>query len=110
MSVWDTYSGSVSLPPGTPNIEIRMGVTGLHRVVVDGATAHGAPTYRECHRWVQNEYRLTSTMMLPVYADYEASLPDALEMRGLYLGQSAEAPEGGSEQKPPNKYRRPVTT
>lgn len=101
MSVWDSWSGGVSLPPNTPNIEIRVGATGVHRVLVDGQPAHSAPTYHECHRWAQNNYRLTSTMMLPVYDDYERSLP--AEARAA---TSPEAPEGAPESAPPNRFRK----
>lgn len=105
MSVWDNYQGGISLPPGTPNIEIHPTPTGA-AVVINGQQppAHTG-SYRECHLYVQNTYRLTSTMMLPVYAAYEALLPDV----------APTSPEGSSEQPlaqevqaptSPNKYRK----
>jgi hypothetical protein len=105
VSVWDNYSGAVSLPPGTPNIEIRPTPTGACVVINSTLPPVCTGTYRECHRYVQNNYRLTSTQMIPVYAAYEALLPKA-----------PEAAEGGREQPTPpevqtptspNKYRKP---
>jgi hypothetical protein len=74
VSVWDNYQGSTRLPPGTPQIEIHPTATGA-AVVINGQQppAHTGQ-YTECHRWVQNTYRLTSTMMLPVFDAYASLL------------------------------------
>lgn len=81
MSVWSTYQGAISLPPGTPELEIRRR-DGEHVVIADGEQVHSTQFYTDAHRWCQNTYGLTSSMMLPVYQSYAAACP------------------------PPNKYRK----
>lgn len=99
MSVWQNHQGGISLPPGTPNIEIHPTPTGACVVVIDGNPTPTTGTYQQCHRWVQNNYRLTSTMMIPVYAAYEAMLPEAPEVPPE---QSVNIPD----VKHQNKYRK----
>ena len=107
MSVWDAYQGGLSLPPGTPALEIRRVPTWAHTVLAAGQPVHTAATYGECHLWVQNNYRLTSTMMLPVHADYAAHMErDYPEPEPSAPPVLPEGPEGGSEQ-PANRFRKP---
>lgn len=73
MSVWSAYTGTISLPPGTPDIQIRRTDSGEYEVLANGTRAELHPSYQDAHRWCQNTFRLTSTMMLPVYQDYVAS-------------------------------------
>lgn len=72
-SVWDGYDGVVSIPAGTPDLKIRADKD-PYRVCVyaDGKLVHSAEQYPDAHLWTMNEYRLTSTMMLPVYEDFAA--------------------------------------
>lgn len=79
MSIWLTHPGSTPPPPGTPELFIERIAEREHRVLADGVPVHSAPTYYDCHLWCQNTYRLTSTMMLPVTAAYEAAYPPPAE-------------------------------
>ncbi len=74
MSIWDHGDGVDLVPPGTPDVKIRQDGA-VHAVLADGVQVHRtAEGYHAAHRWCQNTYRLTSTPMTLVYADYEQSL------------------------------------
>ena len=117
MSVWGNYQSQVTLPPGVPDVRIRWSPEdGAHRVYADGQEVFvSAEGYYPAHRWCQNKWRLTSSMMLPVYSDYHADTV-AREAPEEEAPQAEAAPEQAAESpaeqpaaKPPNKYRKPGT-
>lgn len=83
MSVWSTYQGAISLPPGTPELEIRRR-DGEHVVIADGEQVHSTQFYTDAHRWCQNTYRLTTTMALPLVGAYEAAYCPAPQPENKY--------------------------
>lgn len=131
MSVWGNYNSGPKPPAGTPDVRIRW-VSGqrLWQVYADGQLVYStAEGYYPAHRWCQNQWRLTSTMMLPIYQDYDADvrLQEPEEEEGAEFSEELQpAPELqptpqpalvgaetgppaplGSAQKPQNKYRKP---
>ena len=135
MSVWNTYANGPKPPAGTPDIAISWQPdTGHHHVYADGRLVYVAEQgYYPAHRWCQNTYRLTSTMMLPVYTAYqmdlrakEAEQPEECEPelqqeteqcpQPLPPAAGRQPPDPGlpgsgvppaSASRPPNKYRKP---
>lgn len=78
MSIWADYGKGGQPPPNTPEVRIRLSGDGGYMVLV-GAEQHAAyyaPSYVECHIWASNQYGLTSTVMLAVYAEYAAFYRD----------------------------------
>jgi hypothetical protein len=76
VSVWGNFNGATTPPAGTPDLAIRWSPEdSQHRVYADGQEVfNGGHSYYDCHRWCQNKYRLTSTMMLPIYSAYETHI------------------------------------
>lgn len=103
MSVWDGYQGAVTPPPGTPSIEIRRTPQGGHTVLVSSRAAHQCQGYQQARLWVQNTYRLTSTMFLPIHADYQRVMDEQCALAEEVLAEIVAEEQAAA----PNKYRKP---
>ncbi len=81
MSVWASYGAGSQPPPGTPELVIRRSPDGQYMALVgpDLEAEYYGPTYLSAHRWCMNQYGLTSSMMLAVWADYRKFYPPADE-------------------------------